>query len=139
MNALEERPRFEVRLSPTDRAPAAARQSLERLVGRLDPAGLETMRLLVSELVTNSVRHARLEQTGWINLSVEEQEDAVRVAVTDPGVGFDERPGPPQPGDPSGWGLHLVEQLADRWGVSRDGETKVWFEIERSGDSSLPE
>jgi anti-sigma regulatory factor (Ser/Thr protein kinase) len=132
MSVLEEmRPSFEVRLSPTDRAPAAARQSLDRLAGRLDPAGLETMRLLVSELVTNSVRHARLEHTGWINLSVEEHSDAVRVAVTDPGVGFDERPGPPQPGDPSGWGLHLVEQLADRWGISRDGETKVWFEIER--------
>lgn len=132
MSVLEEmRPMFEVRLSPTDRAPAAARQSLDRLAGRLDRDGLETMRLLVSELVTNSVRHARLERSGWINLSVEEKPDAVRVAVTDPGVGFDERPGPPQPGDPSGWGLHLVEQLADRWGISRDGETKVWFEIER--------
>lgn len=89
------------------------------------------MRLLVSELVTNSVRHARLEDGGWINVCVEESPRALRVAVTDPGVGFDERPGPPQPGDRSGWGLHLVEQLADRWGVSRDGKMMVWFEIDR--------
>jgi len=124
-------PGFEVRLAPTDRAPAAARQCLERLHARLDPDGLETMRLLVSELVTNSVRHARLESSGWINVAVEEKPRALRVAVSDPGIGFDERPGPPQPGGGSGWGLHLVEQLADRWGVSRDGETKVWFEIDR--------
>jgi anti-sigma regulatory factor (Ser/Thr protein kinase) len=88
------------------------------------------MRLLVSELVTNSVRHARLESSGWINIAVEEKPRALRVAVSDPGIGFDERPGP-QPGGGSGWGLHLVEQLADRWGVSKDGETKVWFEIDR--------
>ena len=127
----QSKPSFEVRLSPTDRAPAAARKSLDRLHGRLDADGLETMRLLVSELVTNSVRHARLDDGGWIELSIEETPRALRVAVTDPGVGFDERPGPPQPGDPSGWGLHLVEQLADRWGVSRDGQTQVWFEIDR--------
>jgi anti-sigma regulatory factor (Ser/Thr protein kinase) len=132
MSVLERmRPSFEVQLPFTEQAPAAARRSLDRLEGELDPGGLETMRLLVSELVTNSVRHARLEDDGWINLSVEENPRALRVAVTDPGVGFEERPGPPQPGDPSGWGLHLVEQLADRWGVSRDGETMVWFEIDR--------
>ena len=132
MSVLERmKPSFEVQLPPTEQAPAAARRSLERLQGQLDPSGLETMRLLVSELVTNSVRHARLEDGGWINVSVEENQRALRVAVTDPGVGFEERPGPPQPGDPSGWGLHLVEQLADRWGVSREGRTMVWFEIDR--------
>jgi anti-sigma regulatory factor (Ser/Thr protein kinase) len=122
---------FEVRLAPTDRAPAAARQCVERLQGRLDPDGLETMRLLVSELVTNSVRHAKLGSSGWIRIAIEERSRALRVAVSDPGIGFEGRPGPPRPGDPSGWGLHLVDQLADRWGVSRDGETKVWFEIDR--------
>jgi anti-sigma regulatory factor (Ser/Thr protein kinase) len=125
-------PSFEVQLAPTERAPAAARNCLNRLDGKLDPAGLETMRLLVSELVTNSVRHARMQSNEWINISVQEKADALRVAVSDPGVGFEKRPGPPQPGDPSGWGLYLVEQLADRWGVSRDGSTRVWFEIDRS-------
>ncbi len=131
MSVLERmRPSFEVELPPTEQAPAAARRSLDRLHGQLDPEGLETMRLLVSELVTNSVRHARIED-GLINVSVQENPRALRVAVTDPGVGFDKRPGRPQPGDHAGWGLHLVEQLADRWGVSRDGETMVWFEIDR--------
>ena len=125
-------PSFEVRLSPTPRAPAAARHSLERLAGRLDPDGLDTMQLLVSELVTNSVRHGRLDGDGWIRVSVRETPRAVRVAVTDPGVGFEERHGSPGLGDPSGWGLHLVDQLADRWGVAHEGETRVWFEIERA-------
>src|SRR5687768_2328531 len=102
-------PGFEVRLAPTERAPSAARQCLDRLDGRLDPEGLETMRLLLSELVTNSVRHARMGNDDWINISVEEHPDALRVSVSDPGVGFEQRPGPPRPGDPSGWGLYLVE------------------------------
>ncbi len=132
MSALDQmKPSFEVHLEPTEQAPAAARRSLDRLDGQLHPEGLETMRLLVSELVTNSVRHARLEEGGWINVSVRENPHALRVAVTDPGIGFDGRPRPPQPGDHAGWGLHLVEQLADRWGVSREGETMVWFEIDR--------
>ena len=61
----------------------------------------------------------------------EDLRQALRVAVSDPGIGFEKRPGPPTPGDPSGWGLYLVEQLADRWGLNRDGVTEVWFEIDR--------
>ncbi|MGH2710407.1 MAG: ATP-binding protein [Actinomycetota bacterium] len=124
-------PGFEIQLAPTDLAPAAARHVVDRLEGQLDPAGLETMRLLVSELVTNCVRHARMTDADWINLSVREGPQALHVAVSDPGVGFEQRPGPPRPGDPSGWGLYLVEQLADRWGLNRDGATEVWFEIDR--------
>jgi anti-sigma regulatory factor (Ser/Thr protein kinase) len=131
MQILEETsPSFEVRLSPTPRAPAAARHSLERLAGRLDPDGLDTMRLLVSELVTNSVRHGGGD--GWIRVSVRETPRALRVAVTNPGGGFEAAHGAPRLGDPSGWGLYLVEQLADRWGVAHEGETRVWFEIERA-------
>ena len=122
---------FEIQLAPTERAPAAARDCVDRLEGRLDAAGLETMRLLVSELVTNSVRHARMSNEDWISLSVHEGAHALRVAVSDPGIGFEKRPGRPTPGDPSGWGLYLVEQLADRWGLNRDGVTEVWFEIDR--------
>lgn len=124
-------PGFEIQLAPTERAPAAARDCVDRLEGRLDSAGLETMRLLVSELVTNSVRHARMSNQDWISLSVRENAQALRVAVSDPGIGFERRPGPPTPGDPSGWGLYLVEQLADRWGLNGDGVTEVWFEIDR--------
>ena len=120
----------EMRLSPSAEAPVAARRSLERVTGGLDSHAVETLRLLVSELVTNSVRHAGLESSQWIDLRVEPTPEAVRVSVTDPGRGFD-RPSAPRAGDASGWGLYLVEQMADRWGVSQDGVTSVWFEIDR--------
>lgn len=125
-------PRLDLRLPPDDQAPAAARRSLQRVAGDLEAEALETLRLLVSELVTNSVRHARLDRTQAIELCVESHPRAIRVSVSDPGVGFDAPGGPPRPGAPSGWGLYLVEQMADRWGVDRDGVTQVWFEIERS-------
>ena len=101
-------------------------------MGVLDPHTQEAVQLLVSELVTNSVRHGRLGLSQWIDLCVETTPRSVRVSVTDAGVGFDRPEGPPRPGDPSGWGLYLVDQMADRWGVTHDGRTEVWFEIERS-------
>ena len=91
----------------------------------------ETLQLLVTELVTNSIRHGRLGTTQWIDLSVESTPQAVRVSVSDPGVGFSWPAVPPRPGNPSGWGLYLVEQMADRWGVVGNDTTRVWFEIER--------
>ncbi len=97
----------------------------------LDHEARETLQLLISELVTNSVRHGRLRAMQWIDLRVESTPRAVRVSVTDPGAGFEWPTGPPRPGNPSGWGLYLVDQMADRWGVSQGGETQVWFEIER--------
>ncbi len=124
-------PRLDLRLPPDAHAPAEARRSIER-VADVDGDALEVLRLLVSELVTNSVRHARLDSTQWIDLCVETTPRSVRVAVTDPGVGFDRPPIAPNPGDPSGWGLYLLEQMADRWGVDRAGGTQVWFEIERA-------
>ena len=123
-------PRIDLRLTPDPAAPAQARRSVDRVAADLDAEAVDTLRLLVSELVTNSVRHASLDRTQWIDLCLETRPEAVRVSVTDPGVGFDRPPDVPSPGDPSGWGLYLVEQMADRWGVDRNGVTEVWFELE---------
>jgi anti-sigma regulatory factor (Ser/Thr protein kinase) len=85
----------------------------------------------VSELVTNSVRHGRLADDAVISLHIESRPDAVRVEVTNPGDGFL----PPDRAltldQESGWGLFLVDELADRWGIDADGGTHVWFEIDR--------
>jgi len=51
--------------------------------------------------------------------------------VSDRGTGFQRRVRVPERGSGSGWGLYLVDQLADRWGVSREEATRVWFEIDR--------
>jgi anti-sigma regulatory factor (Ser/Thr protein kinase) len=125
-----------VRLAPTARAPAEARDAVDRLAPPLRPEEVPAVRLLVSELVTNSVRHAGLRAEDgeeWIGLHVSVAPDAVRVTVTDPGGGFVPPARPPHPTDPSGWGLTLVQRIADRWGISSDGRTQVWFELSRTG------
>ena len=108
------------------------RHSLDRLGASLGAKQLGDLRLLVTELLTNSVSHACASED-WIALDVELLTDAVRVVVSDRGPGFTPDPSPkPHLDRPGGWGLCLVDRLADRWGVDRAGETAVWFEIDRS-------
>ena len=91
---------------------------------------VEDLRLLTSEIVTNAVRHAGLAREDTIGVAVEVSERRVRVEVADEGPGFDpsDLPDPP-PERVGGWGLHLVEQLSDRWGVIRNEPNHVWFEV----------
>jgi anti-sigma regulatory factor (Ser/Thr protein kinase) len=111
------------------------RHSLDRLEGSLPEEQLSELRLLVTELLTNSVRHG--VQSGWITLDVEVHANAVRAVVTDPGAGFEAPETPqPHPDRPGGWGLCLVDRMADRWGVDLADQTAVWFELDRD-DGSL--
>lgn len=118
-------------------APRAARSALDELNGHIDPELKDDIRLLVSEVVTNSVIHAQPQPPGEVVLDVWSSDDVVRVAVTDRGPGFvvAERP---QGGRRSGWGLMMVDQLADRWGVELNGGTEVWFELRRPGADPPP-
>jgi anti-sigma regulatory factor (Ser/Thr protein kinase) len=84
--------------------------------------------LLLSEVVTNSVRHAGLARDDAIEV-VLEAGDVLRVEVRDGGAGFELTAPRPDPARPSGWGLYLVERLADRWGVESGPPTTVWFEL----------
>jgi anti-sigma regulatory factor (Ser/Thr protein kinase) len=117
----------------------AARQAVDQLPFDHDQEARLNVRLLVTELVTNSVRHAGLSAADSIRLELEMRDGSLWVAVTDSGPGFD-RPafaGPPE--GVSGRGLHLVDVLADRWGLgqARDGlGWTVWFEIDL--DEQLP-
>ena len=124
--------RIQVRLPPTRLAPATAREALSPLGAEVDGHLLESATLLVSELVTNAVRHAGLRSDDWIDLFVDASPDRVAVRVTDPGGGIARPPPIPGPERPSGWGLFLVGQIADRWGIERDDDTHVWFEIDRA-------
>jgi anti-sigma regulatory factor (Ser/Thr protein kinase) len=110
-------------------APGSARRALRSLNGSIDPELAEDVRLLVSELVTNSLRHTG---SASIELEVWGSDEVVRVDVSDRGAGFDVK-GPPRPGKASGWGLFMVDRLADRWGVETNGNTRVWFELIRGG------
>jgi serine/threonine-protein kinase RsbW len=110
-------------------APRAARKAVDELNGHLDAALKEDIRLLVSEVVTNSVIHAQPQQPGEVDLDVWASGDVLRVAVTDRGPGFvaAERP---RGGERSGWGLVMVDRMAHSWGVEREDGTEVWFEFQ---------
>jgi anti-sigma regulatory factor (Ser/Thr protein kinase) len=123
---------IDLKLRPTPGAVPDARSALESLGEKVSPQTLEDLRLLVSELVTNSVRHAGLRDSQTIELKVKVVEETVRVEVNDQGSGFEPTPRTAQSEDESGWGLYLVSRLSDRWGVSSDGVTRVWFELARN-------
>ncbi len=120
---------FRLRLGGGPEAAAEARRAIAALRADLDPPLVETLRLLVTELVTNSVRHTDCDA---ITLRVAVGSSAVLTEVTDDGPVFD--PDPESLDDPdSGWGLFLVQMLAPKWGVSDDGSSKrVWFELTRA-------
>jgi anti-sigma regulatory factor (Ser/Thr protein kinase) len=93
----------------------------------------ETLVLLVSELVTNAVVHSPAAPEAPIHLTAQVVEDRVRVAVTDAGDGFAPVPRVIPPAAErlaeGGYGLYLVNRAASRWGVDREGGTRVWFEL----------
>jgi anti-sigma regulatory factor (Ser/Thr protein kinase) len=109
-------------------SPMTARHSLVDLESTLDPETMAKLRLLVTELVANSVRHARGTP---IDVKVTVHERIVRTDVSDGGDGFEPPAQPdPNPLKSSGWGLFLVRRIATRWGADSATGT-VWFEIER--------
>jgi anti-sigma regulatory factor (Ser/Thr protein kinase) len=108
-------------------APTQARRSLDALRSMVSLEQLDDVRLVVSELVTNSVLHAGLSGEDAVTLAVEVLPDRIRIEVTDRGHGFTDQPEDIAEGH--GHGLIIVEQLADRWGTDRGSETKVWAEF----------
>jgi len=111
-------------------AVTAARLALTDLENHVDESLAFDVRLLVSELVTNSVQHAGVGPDDSIMLAVRLTDELVRVEVRDGGPGFDAPVVAPPDDADKGWGLFLVEQLADAWGVDEGGAV-VWFEISR--------
>lgn len=134
-----------VRLPVETESVSAAHHCIFGIAPALDPETLDDVRLLISELVTNAIRHAGLTPEDWIELVVDVGSDQVRVEVRDPGPGFDparlpvpkrarhcaelhmEDLGGPYRG---GWGLEFLRRIASRWGVERNGLTSVWFEVD---------
>lgn len=113
-------------------APTAATEArvdiTERLTARIGARVLEDVRLLVTELVTNALRHGELTAGDRVSLKARVDDGVVRLEVRDPGNDGDVAPR--QPGvRGGGYGLFLVEQLARRWGVDRRDGTVVWCEL----------
>ena len=113
-------------------APTAATEArvdiTERLTARIGARVLEDVRLLVTELITNALRHGELTAGDRVSLKARVDDGVVRIEVRDPGNDGDVAPR--QPGvRGGGYGLFLVEQLARRWGVDRRDGTVVWCEL----------
>jgi anti-sigma regulatory factor (Ser/Thr protein kinase) len=117
-----------VELPRTPQAAFLARRALDALEGRLDPSVLPDVRLLVSELVTNSVKYGG---DGPVRLEVQASDESVRAEIIDQGVGFTPKVRDDDLDRVGGWGLHLTEHLTSRWGAY-EGSTHVWFEIDLS-------
>jgi anti-sigma regulatory factor (Ser/Thr protein kinase) len=122
---------IDLRLVPEPQVVTTARHALDQLTDLLPPEKLEDVRLVVSELVTNSILHAGLSADDQISLTVTVADGAVRGSVCDPGPGFG-MPSEPSPRSDlsGGWGLPIVETISDRWGVEGNSHACVWFEID---------
>lgn len=121
----------ELSLPPEPKAAAVARAHVRDLP--LDEETVEVVSLLVTELVTNAVRHGRVTEDTRItvHLGVVE-DDLVRVDVVNDGPKFDAEPRARAIDAEGGLGLQLVDKLADRWGVEGNGQTTVWLEVKRT-------
>ena len=109
------------------RAPAVARRAVEELSENVDPGVLRDAQLLVSEVVTNSIKHSGSDEP--IQLRVWEGSTGLKVEVADGGFGFEPGKTPTSDDIEGGRGLLILEALAERWGTSRDARARVWFEL----------
>jgi anti-sigma regulatory factor (Ser/Thr protein kinase) len=121
---------LELLLTRDHTAPAQARAAVSawcRPLG-VSSARLQSLVLLVSELVSNAVLHSKAPPGSGVTLAARLDRDVMRVSVSDAGEGFE-----PRPRDPArlsdGYGLFLLDKIATRWGVEADASTSVWFEL----------
>jgi len=112
--------------------PAQGRRLLESALDSLPEPVLADAQLLLTEVLSNAIVHGSPGAGARLDVSVEAGESTVRVTVTDRSPRF-ARPSihRPDPTAASGWGLYLLERLAERWGVkdATDGGSAVWFEL----------
>jgi anti-sigma regulatory factor (Ser/Thr protein kinase) len=121
-----------LRLARTVQAPAIARGAVAERCEQLQIDGslTQSLILLVSEVVSNAVRHSSADPAAPVELLATFAARAIRVTVTDAGEGFTPRPRDPASAH-DGYGLYLLEKVAASWGVESRGDTKVWFELSR--------
>ncbi|MFL5913119.1 MAG: ATP-binding protein [Gaiellaceae bacterium] len=128
-------PTVSTRIDADAIAPATARRALDRLEPRIGEDALDRLQLLISELVSNAVRHGDLPDGDSIALDVYLNGTALYAEVHDRGVGFSPSPPNLDPLRASGWGLWLLDQLTMRWGIDGSAGTTAWFEMQFAASS----
>ena len=120
----------EIALPTGSGAPEAVAHCLTGLVSQQI---LLDAQLLVSEVVTNSLRHGALSDDDTVLVRVYLAADSLRLEIVNPGTaGVVTARQPDQQSRSGGFGLDLVDRLTASWGVRRNGGTNVWFEMGRS-------
>ena len=113
-------------------APACqARERVAALNGMTPRSVRAVVLLLLTELVTNAVRHGGASSGLPVEVVVARSPRGLRVAVTYPGAGFEWRDRERTAVcEASGYGLFLVDRMASRWGIEREqSSATVWFEL----------
>ena len=109
-------------------ATAARSEVTQRLAQRITNGALEDVRLLLTELITNALRHSGMTSDDQIEVKAELSDGTVRIEVHDAGLD-----GPVEIRKPGvrggGYGLFLVEHLTNQWGVEQLNGTTVWAEL----------
>src|SRR5687767_15789352 len=117
----------EWRLQVDRNTPGTARGLIRETIGSTER--LDELLLLVDEIVANAVVHGSPEADGQIGLRLERDARTIRIVATDGGDHFEPELAEPRSDWPH-FGLYLLDELADRWGVSIDGKKAVWFEMD---------
>lgn len=133
---------MEVCLPGGAEAPTRARAAVTAHLGsELDPARLDDLLILTTEVVSNAVVHAGAGPGEQVGLRLTHGQETVQVAVSDPAPNLAPRVKPLDLHEPGGLGLRLVDRLSERWGVARrDAGTKeVWFEFLLTPPQLVPE
>jgi anti-sigma regulatory factor (Ser/Thr protein kinase) len=124
----------EVALPKGSRAPGAARMVIAHcLTGLVSDRILPDAELLVSEVVTNCIRHGELGDGDTVVVRVYLAAETVRLEIENPGTAGVVAASRPDRGfRRDGFGLELVDRVAASWGVRRTTGTSVWFEMGRA-------
>jgi anti-sigma regulatory factor (Ser/Thr protein kinase) len=110
--------------------PAARRAVLRDISGKLDDSLVHEAAVVVSELLGNSVRHARPLEDGRLLLRWQVRGGVLDVEVTDGGSSTVVRAMRPPPLSTGGRGLRIVRYLAHEWGVvEEEGRRTVWASL----------
>jgi anti-sigma regulatory factor (Ser/Thr protein kinase) len=133
--STRQRDAVEVQLALDTEAPAAARSVVADCLARHVAASeVDDAKLLVTELVTNSVRHSGARAGDHVVVRVELTPGMLRLEVEDSGRGGLIAPRAAGMESTGGFGLNLVQALSERWGVERVaiGGTRVWAQLARA-------
>jgi anti-sigma regulatory factor (Ser/Thr protein kinase) len=121
---------FQITVPAGPAAPTTARRALTRWLSTRSVNGLlSDAPLIVSELVTNSMRHAGLRGASGVRVSAALANGVLRIEVEDGGTGGAVVRRAPNRDHGGGFGLNIVDSLALRWGVERARGTMVWVEL----------